>query len=737
MQPHTKIKAATGCLLLLLQYAVQAQLTNGLVAYWPLATSTGCNNQTPELVHGYTMDVLAGGNNAGGLTLGSFDTNIYITNMAGRTGIFVINAPGGEQSSLAFKSVNTNDLAPVFRSSPSNNTISFWVNANPGGPAANNDQRMISETQFDKTFSSVWDLSAVAGGYDCFLRQNGTAPYGNFSGGTHIQAGGTTTGPGGNTIADNTWHNVTWESNGTNYLVYVDGVLDPTFLPLTPATFNPIPAGLWKLDTVGLFVLVRNGSAGFITNCALSGLAEWSRALSTNEITNYMAGGIPGLVAVQPPLVITTFASDLYAVNQGSTAVLSWQANSDATDISINNGVGDVFSVSSCGGGNKTITVNGTGTYTLTVTRGASSVSKSLTISTVSGVAAGWNYLGGFNELPVNTALGSQGNWESLTSSPQTQTYSIGEVLNTDTGNHVLGMDGSPILSAALLGHLGQAQGGSNTLFFRFYIDGSINNVLSTNSSDASFDYIPDCDVGVGLADGVLFDVVSFVGTNKGPAIRIIRDTSQSFTPGSGGPIDLTADFGADQFSGFSWIASVDPNGLKTNTVYNVWLDMFNGPYSNNIANEYSVTVQVGGDSGTLTNLFTLQASDSETNHATRTQAEAFLAVNKAQTFQSTNAIRMDDFYLSSGGGFNHTIPVPQSSFLLSTIIPITSVSASEGSVTLTWTPTPAGTNTFSVQRETSVTGSSWTTIATGLTSPTYTDIGAPTPTSYYRVTSP
>src|SRR5579872_6491940 len=58
MQPHTKKKAATGCLLLLLQYAVQAQLTNGLAAYWPLATSTGCNNQTPELVHGYTMDVL-------------------------------------------------------------------------------------------------------------------------------------------------------------------------------------------------------------------------------------------------------------------------------------------------------------------------------------------------------------------------------------------------------------------------------------------------------------------------------------------------------------------------------------------------------------------------------------------------------------------------------------------------------------------------------------------------------
>jgi hypothetical protein len=752
MQPHTKIKAATGCLFLLLQYAVQAQttLTNGLVAYWPLATSAGCNNQTPELVNGYNMNVLRGGNNSSGLTLGTFDTNIYITNMAGRTGIYVINT-GAEQSSMAFKSVNTNDLAPVLRYSPSSNTISFWVNVNPGGPPANNDQRMVCETDFIRTLASVWDLSAVGAGYDLFLRQNTNAtppytdpPYGNFTGGAHTQAGGTTNGPGGNTIADNTWHNVTWETttNGTatNYNVFIDGVMDTTF----PTNGNfPTPPGLWKLDTVGLFALIRNGSAGFITNCAISGLAEWSRPLTTNEITNYMAGGIPGLVPVQAPLTISQFTSDLYTVNQGSNAVLTWQVNSDATDISINNGVGDVLSVSSCGGGSTNITVQSNTTYTLTLTRGTNSITKSLTITTVSGIAPGWNYLGGFNDLPTDAPLGNQGNWESLTSSPETQVYSFAEVLGTVTGNHVLGMNGTPILSAAMLGHLGQAQGGSNTLFFRFYLDSSINNVLSTNSTNAAFDYIPDCDVGVGLSDLTLFDVVSFVQTNKGPAIRIIRDTSQSFTPGSGGPIDLTANWGPDNNTGFSWISSVDANGLKTNTVYNVWLDMFNGPYdaTNNIATEYSLTIQVGGDAGTVTNLFTLQPSDSETNHATRTQAEAWIAVNKIQTFQSTNAIRMDDFYLSSGGGFNHTIPVPQGSFVLGTVvqptsIQITSVNAVGTSVTLNWSPAPAGTYTYSVQRESALTGS-WSTIATGLSASTYTDTAAPTPTGYYRISSP
>ncbi len=745
MQPHTKIKAATGCLLLLLQYAVQAQLTNGLVAYWPLATSTGCNNQTPELVHGYTMDVLIGGNNASGLTLGSFDTNIYITNMLGRTGIYVNNT-GAEQSSMAFQSLNTNDFAPVLRFSPTSHTISFWVNCAAGKPPANNDQRMVCETDFIRTLASVWDLSAVGGGYDCFLRQNGpSGPYGNFSGGTHIQGGGTTTGAGGNTIADGTWHNVTWEANGTNYLVFVDGVLDPIFVPATPAQFNPqIPTNLWKLDTVGLFALIRNGSAGFITQAAVSGLAEWSRPLSTNEITNYMAGGIPGLVPVQSPLAISQFTSDLYTVDQGSNAVLTWQANSDATDISISSGVGDVFSISTCGGGSKTVTVNGTTTYTITATRGTNTVSKSLTINTVSGVAAGWNYLGGFNEFPTDAALANQGNWQSLVSSPQTQVYSFAEVLSTVTGNHVLGINGEPILSAALLGHLGQPVGGSNTLFFRFYIDSSINNVLSTDPTNAAFDYIPDCDVGVGLSDLTLFDVVSFTQTNKGPSLRIIRDTSQSFTPGSGGPIDLTADWGVDNNTGFSWISSVDPNGLKTNTVYNVWLDMWNGPYDsvNNIATEYSLTVQAGGDAGVVSNLFTLKTSDAETNHPAKTQAEAFIAVNKIQTFQSTNAIRLDDFYLSSGGGFNHTIPVAQGSFVLGTpvqptSINVTSVSKVGTSVTLNWSPSPAGSYTYTVQRESSVTGSSWTTIATGLSASTYTDTTASGPAAYYRISSP
>jgi hypothetical protein len=37
-----------------------ASLTNGLVAYWPFDSATGRSNQTPDVVHGYNMQVIHG-----------------------------------------------------------------------------------------------------------------------------------------------------------------------------------------------------------------------------------------------------------------------------------------------------------------------------------------------------------------------------------------------------------------------------------------------------------------------------------------------------------------------------------------------------------------------------------------------------------------------------------------------------------------------------------------------------
>ncbi len=722
-------------------------LTNGLAAYWPFDNITGCNNQTPDLVHGYTMKVIYGGGDASGPFLTNFNSNIYLTNGVHGNAVYVNNTGVANQMALAFISVNTNDAAPVNRSSPSSNTVSFWMKTDGNHPSPNGDMRIWTESDYVKTLASVQNFSAVGAGYDMFTRQNGTVgadahTYGNFSGGVHNSGGGGV----GSTVADGTWHNVTiittpntnLTSLGTNleanFTIYVDGVLDTTFAGSGALAKS---GGLWKLDTVGIFALVRNGNAGFVTNCVVDDLAEWTRVLDPTEIADFMANGITNAGSAVSPVSISQFASDLYAVVQGSQVQLSWQCSSDATGISIDNGVGNVLPLTTCGVGSTTITVNGNTTYTLTVTRGASSATKTVSITTVTGVAQNWNYVGGFNDLTAGNNLANQGNWQSLFSSPQTQVYTPAVVQNTVTGNHVLAMAGTPILSAGFFGSHSIAATTTNTLFFRFALDSKINDPLSTNPSDPNFGVIPDVDVGVGVSELTLFDVVSFSGTDKGPSIRIFRNAF-----GAGGPIDLTANIGASSTSGFSWLTSVDANGLQTGVVYNVWIDVNNvtNDANANVSQYYSVRVQTGGDSGPVTNLFVNQPSD-ETSQHNETLDKCFIAVNKVVTPQGTNVVLLDDFYVSSGGA-THTLPVPAGSFVLGTpavptSISLVSVSKSGSSVTLNWTPAPAGSYPFTVQRRASLTSGSWSTIATGVTANTFTDTGATGDVNFYRVVSP
>jgi hypothetical protein len=438
-----------------------------------------------------------------------------------------------------------------------------------------------------------------------------------------------------------------------------------------------------------------------------------------------MSNGIPGLSGGQSALTISVFDADLHSVNAGSQAVLTWQVSSDATDISIDNGVGDVFAISSCGVGSTSVTVNASGTYTLTLKRGTNTVTSSINISAITGTAPGWNYVGGFNEQPIGPLL-NQGNWQTVLSSPETFNYQAAQVEGTITGNHVLGIIGAPDFSAGFFGSHSTTNGGSNTLFFRFFLDPSINVPVD------DFGDVEDLDLSIGVSDAILFDVVSFTGTDKGPSIRLTRNAG-----GAGGPIDLTADWGAGNTNGFDYTNSVDPTGLAVGTVYNVWIDfskITNTP-SPAESSFYSVTVQKGGDSGTIQNLFTNQISD-RTNDAGATINEVFIAGNKALTTQGTNNVLLDDFYLSNPGGYNHTIPVPQGSFIRGSAITLTSVSKVGTSVFLTWSQ-PGGTNTFTVQSRPSVSSGSWSTVQTGISSTNLTVPNQTGTTEFYRVTSP
>jgi hypothetical protein len=71
------------------------------------------------------------------------------------------------------------------------------------------------------------------------------------------------------------------------------------------------------------------------------------------------------------------------------------------------------------------------------------------------------------------------------------------------------------------------------------------------------------------------------------------------------------------------------------------------------------------------------------------------------------------------------------------TSITVTNISRSGNSVTLGWSPTPAGTYSYSVLRKLNLTDANWTTNQTGVTGTTYTDTNATGNTGFYRITSP
>jgi hypothetical protein len=290
------------------------------------------------------------------------------------------------------------------------------------------------------------------------------------------------------------------------------------------------------------------------------------------------------------------------------------------------------------------------------------------------------------------------------------------------------------VLTAAALGPNYVPAGQSNTLFFRFELDPSIQILDIANGS-----IIPDVVLSVGLSDKILRDPLDFAGTNSGPCITIYRSTF-----GDGGPIDLQAVYGADQplGSGYSYIGdAINGNsaGLATGVVYNVWIDfqkITNDPV-NNISSYYSVYLQT--NNGPQVCLFQNKVSNEDTNSGSLNK----VFIDEAPGISGgTNMVLLDDFYLSSSG-YNHGTPVPAGSFVLGTppagptSITITSVSKSGSSVTLNWSTVPSGSFSFTVWSRGSLNSGSWSTVQTGISANTVTLTGQTAGTTFYRVTSP
>lgn len=475
-----------------------------------------------------------------------------------------------------------------------------------------------------------------------------------------------------------------------------------------PDAIQP-PLGVWKMDTIAFGGISRNGGTGSYITAAMDDAAVWKRALSPSEIQDYMADGITNPVHAIPLQISLT--EDFPTVAAGDTENLSWAGAKDGNQFTLNPGGVDETAATAQGIGKTSVVVNSNTTFTIVETRGVSSVNASQSVNAAPGVAANWHYIDSFTYLPANKTNGvfiagqpasASGNAEWV-NPPNGFTLNMlpARVYSSSVdSNNYMAFDGQVTTgtaagqgNGALAGrHLNGDSiplGASNTLFFRFYIDPSVNNP-DTNQDGQ----IPDVNANIGLTDKGFRDIVDFDGqngNNTGPAVFIVRATG-----GIGGPIDLKAADGSAAMglspAGYSYVADTnngDANGLAVGKVYSVWIDA-----QNNDA-EVAGGLQSGGmqtngayytvwlqreDWPSRTNLFQyitatnatagvgyppgVLVSDRDDSTADNIEGPTdqvinglFLAASAAVAPTETNTLRFDDFYLSKSG-YNSTVPV-------------------------------------------------------------------------------
>ncbi len=114
---------------------------------------------------------------------------------------------------------------------------------------------------------------------------------------------------------------------------------------------------------------------GNLTNAGVNTGAFADHFQVSGETVALLGVTLPGSVPT-----ITSFSADDTSVDSGQTVTLSWQA-SDFDTLSIDQGVGDVTSITTSGSGNKQVTVNASTLYTLTATNSEGSSTSSVQIN--------------------------------------------------------------------------------------------------------------------------------------------------------------------------------------------------------------------------------------------------------------------------------------------------------------------------------------------------------------------
>jgi hypothetical protein len=551
-------------------------LAKDMIAYWPLDDLTG--GKTPDLALGYDMEAV-------GLTA--------VDVVPGRWGQAI--RFDAARNTMLKRVTQPGEQLPAYQHA--NFSVSLWVRGLPQP-----DRRVYSEGSTLSTqplFNLGTHNAATDGSVDSFIRTDTGAT------GNHRYS----IAPG----FDDAWHHILYTQRDTGggamlATLYVDGVADPVALdPVRPLTLNTVSIG---------GILRANPSSWFTGE--IDDVAVWKRALSAEEAALLATMKAPTPPPPVIPLAVNVFKADLPAVALGDSVTLRWDVSKDATAVSIDQGVGSVTAQTTVGAGSMLVTPAVTTTYTLTVTRGAESVTAQATVTVIDGVATGWTLVDNFDRYPAGVLAGT-GWWSDLRG-----TFARVEDRN---GNRLLSIASAESAAVLDLRTLAVAEGQSRTLFFRMIPVGEPAAVLVHV---------------VGLTDKNIRWYAD-TATNVGPALR------PAFDPGPWLPGAINGIGGAVEYG-------VEP--LTPGRVYNVWIDVRNAPLDDPFdqLDVYSVHVQPEG--GARSTLFADFVSDRDPAFVdpiiggmTPLLDKLYIAGNNANA-----SALFDDFYLSEGGT-NATVP--------------------------------------------------------------------------------
>ena len=562
-------------------------LKTDLVSYWPLDVVEG--NKTPDLASGYDF------------TLSNMDAGDLIPGKTGMAFTF-----DGSQAHLVRVSDPADDLPAAQHDSF---TIAFWARANGVGQ---NDRRLFSESNTSGNNTPLFNLGTHRAGstaqIDVFIRQGGSTTV------DHIFSDATP-------LDGLDWHHIAFvqtlqgDESSTRQL-YIDGVLDPLAIPNKPAGL------VFDMNTTTVGAILRGSISAPVVG-DVDEVAIWKRDLTQAEITDLVANGMPDLDEQQEELVIRDFSSEFHTVINGDQVLLSWDVTKDAT-ITIDQGIGDVTGISDFGVGSTSVTINAPTTFTLTASReGDAPLTSEVTVTPISGVASGWNWIEDFNSY-ANGALLTQGGWLDAEGDYDVTTIGTTQALIQTAGTDLTGRP---------LGTHTVAEDTSRTLFFRF----------------CASELEPDLplNIKVGLSEKSLRFATDW-NTNSGTYVIFSREAL--------GTLQLQA---IDGIGG----APVDSGiVIEPNTVYNVWIDVINNTLGGVEPDRFSV--HVAPDGGSRTTVFDNFTSDRAPGNfgilgPPRAPIDQVFLASTTDAGQASQAVVFDDFYISPEDTFLSTLPVP------------------------------------------------------------------------------